>query len=1029
MRQLPVSRVEELEDIHPQKLDRAQQHLEEIQNVKDCNAVYQKCFQLLKLGGLEAEIPRLVVFGQQSMGKTTLLDFIMGGPIGYSSTTTGTKMPVVIMLRPPQGNEDRARPSAMCKGQHMSIDSLQHFMSDVMIKQGDKITAEELDLEIVVPDGVHAVFVDLPGIKDDSKDGAEVTRNVVRTYVSNNPNDLYILVKKASDDPANWPWSLREFIISPAPVGLGLSPKQTLVVGTRARDFLTAEKNDIKTQDELVLRVRNRAVKDQYGTRLPLHLLELFSLSMSTKESKNFQLKKAEMLNQIRLAQRSCLSALTKDFEYSRSQEVRRDLRQFFDIDHFKTSLNVKFQSLLSEQITLLERRLVKKRNEIEKEIERLSRRARSKSPQSVREAIRLFVRELLQTVTDLVTGNYMILRLAGNGDEFLAQYGGNLHDNLTEGHQLALELFPKETLYDPEFLSKIQEQTVNLFENAQAERTRLLKTQQEDQMHSEAARAFTAEKPAPEPLGFFQPGQLVRYSLSSQKSSTLGFIKRCGAGENTSQCEVAMFFQTTQNGSVKTQLQVRMTDKDRLAVVVPLTHIARPSSLPPAHQRCWRRTLRPDGWVGVVPVEVNSIANLQPAPNNSPPPAVFGHASQDSMTIHIAQASVVVLAGECLASAQEVTGDVEQVPLSDLFVESGSSYLRIAGDFSETKLLNQLSLTHLGRWLKFHIRYLEPDRRVSSNVLLQMMRSVRHVVDKADWEPLVADLLQANVRGGLLHLSRLAACATSVALRRILRAGLAEVRRRVLNGDLSPCLSMLVGSPRFMEDINEALEEHCRKRALTCADAMRDLIFEQTHAVHFEQIEDIFDGCRQFESDFLSTNMMSEVTECVRDGLASRKKKLGNADIYARQLTGNISHDAIYEEVRIQFWVVKTLLGTPLTTKLYMHFVKDIKDKSEHLANEAKFQVSCESELETTLQDTLLCDSGRACDDEALVEHFAFDLAQDDVEARLNALRRVEQYVKFALEGVTHLRSGMKSSKGVDFLTRLNVEPLTSHI
>ena len=461
MRELPVSRVEELEDVHPQKLDRAQQHLEELQNVKDCNAVYQKCFQLLKLGGLEAEIPRLVVFGQQSMGKTTLLDFIMGGPIGYSSTTTGTKMPVVIMLRPPQGNEERSRPTAMCKGQNMSIDSLQHFMSDVMVKQGNNITADELDLEIVVPDGVHAVFVDLPGIKDDSKDGAEVTRNVVRTYVNNNPNDLYILVKKASDDPANWPWSLREFIISPAPAGLGLSPRQTLVVGTRARDFLTAEKNDIKTQDELVLRVRNRAVKDQYGTRLPLHLLELFSLSMSTKESKNFQLKKSEMLNQIRQAQRNCLSALTKDFEYSRSQEVRRDLRQFFDIDHFKTSLNVKFQTLLSEQITLLERRLIKKRNEVEKEIERLSKRVRSKSPQSVREAIRLFVRELLQTVTDLVTGNYMILRLAGNGDEFLAQYGGNLHDNLTEGHQLALELFPKETLYAPEFLSKIQEQTV----------------------------------------------------------------------------------------------------------------------------------------------------------------------------------------------------------------------------------------------------------------------------------------------------------------------------------------------------------------------------------------------------------------------------------------------------------------------------------------------------------------------------------------------------------------------------------------
>lgn len=57
-------------------------------------------------------------------------------------------------------------------------------------------------------------------------------------------------------------------------------------------------------------------------------------------------------------------------------------------------------------------------------------------------------------------------------------------------------------------------------------------------------------------------------------------------------------------------------------------------------------------------------------------------------------------------------------------------------------------------------------------------MRSVKHIVDKADWEPLVADLLQANVRGGLLHLARLASCATAVALRRILKAAINEVRR-----------------------------------------------------------------------------------------------------------------------------------------------------------------------------------------------------------------------------------------------------------
>ena len=49
-------------------------------------------------------------------------------------------------------------------------------------------------------------------------------------------------------------------------------------------------------------------------------------------------------------------------------------------------------------------------------------------------------------------------------------------------------------------------------------------------------------------------------------------------------------------------------------------------------------------------------------------------------------------------------------------------------------------------------------------------------MIDKADWEPLVADILQSNVRGDLLYLSKLASCATAVALRRILMAAVHEV-------------------------------------------------------------------------------------------------------------------------------------------------------------------------------------------------------------------------------------------------------------
>ncbi|CDJ43618.1 hypothetical protein ETH_00003125, partial [Eimeria tenella] len=201
----------------------------------------------------------------------------MGGPIGYSSTDTGTRQPVVIMLRPSNSSSSSSssnKVSCFLAGEEIDIKEMQNKMKEIMSSQGEAISNEELEVEIAVPNGVHAVFVDLPGLKEDSKQGAAATRAVVRSYVQHNPNDLYLLVKKASDDPANWPWTLREFILAPSPKGLGLSPSQTVVVGTRAREFLQNEKSDVKTQQQLLERVRKRAVKDASGESLPLYLLE-----------------------------------------------------------------------------------------------------------------------------------------------------------------------------------------------------------------------------------------------------------------------------------------------------------------------------------------------------------------------------------------------------------------------------------------------------------------------------------------------------------------------------------------------------------------------------------------------------------------------------------------------------------------------------------------------------------------------------------------------------------------------------------
>lgn len=79
------------------------------------------------------------------------------------------------------------------------------------------------------------------------------------------------------------------------------------------------------------------------------------------------------------------------------------------------------------------------------------------------------------------------------------------------------------------------------------------------------------------------------------------------------------------------------------------------------------------------------------------------------------------------------------------------------------------------------------------------------------------------------------------------------QVRRLIKNGDLDPGLLFLATNEYFIAQVEAALEDYMKERAQACAEAMQDLIFEQTHSIHFEMLEDFFEGCQQFEEKFLS--------------------------------------------------------------------------------------------------------------------------------------------------------------------------------
>lgn len=1081
----------------------------------------------------------------------------MGGPIGYSSTTTGTRHPVVILIKAQEPHEEGGPIRACLDGVDMDISQLQEAMRKIM-EATETISDKEVIVELRVPGGVSALFVDLPGIKDDSKEGADLTRSVVRSYVRNNPHDLYVLVKKASDDPANWPYQLRDFILKDPPKGLGLKARQTMVVGSRALDFIRGERNDVGTHSQLLKRVKDRAVPDPSGITLPLFLLELFSLERHLKDSDDFEAKRNSMFRQIADARGEILDILNTSFTADRA-DVKKQLFDHFDIELFKRSLNDKFQHLLTEQLASLEKRLFKKRISLQSQVTELQMQVQDKKAQSCREFIKLFCRELMTRVNELVTGNYnhVILRstskhtnskdahesMLKGGEEFLETWGGNLEDNLRDGHSLACDIFPKSEMYDRNFIDRVLPPEA------------CGKPEQVDlaNVTVPAATAAAAAKPGLQPLNPTLAANLnnpinrmpsgltpntaptpalpapqqqpaaaavkehplihkeirvetkgkVLYARVIDVPSVQSSLTPSG---NTLEQKVCLADFGKKNSfsisptatALKTPIsstadrdphhhersppefvrEVQIQDTtvilrvaehlEALATVLADRDARASAAAPPPPLRLWfprvatssKNSSDPDSSgvsvMVMMPVELVGLVRSD-GKNDVPldlsdPVSVTAvvRASVPSGPVSEMQARVDSLFIDAMDIQLEEEEDIlsgvnSSNAIGPVWMNPGNpsggvpTLFQIAGDYANTKLLNQLSITHLGRWLKFHVGTLEPDRGVSERVLLQMMRSVQNVVDKADWEPVVADLLQVNIRGGILYLTRLASCATAVALRRILRAAIHETCRLVMNGELPGSLQFLAENPKFCAEVEVALDEYCTSKAASCAENMRDFIFEQTHALHFEMIEDFFTGCDQFERDFLpGENSMRDVICRVREDILARKKRLGVTDIYSRS-SSQPSVDRIYEEVRIHFWVTKMLLAAPLTTKLYMNFVKDIKDKAPHLASEGSFGFSSESTLERYLQDRLLCDTtittavstsgedlqvkvlnGRTDDD--LAKHFDLDLKKNLAAEKLERLKRVSEYVNMTVDGVARLRTTiLKNEQGVDFLMKLD--------
>ncbi|CDJ64250.1 hypothetical protein, conserved [Eimeria necatrix] len=320
------------------------------------------------------------------------------------------------------------------------------------------------------------------------------------------------------------------------------------------------------------------------------------------------------------------------------------------------------------------------------------------------------------------MTGNYVIIRLPRGGAAFLENFGGTLADNLEAGHKLCCELFPDPEQYDPKFLQTTRKKAEEYFERLK---------QEAESVH------------APGGLGgrvVTQPGQLVRYTLSKDDTNMFGLVQAVSAAVDTPDSSsrkvednsdaktpsrdalVTFYFRSPQ--ALAEQTQSKSVDRQRLTVILSLQTLVHPKNIPPSGYRCWQRVFRPDGWIGLQPVEISSVSVE----------AANADQGDGAGALYKGHAVIHPLLGPDLDSPPNEGAPEESVGLDELFMDAvGESdkqpardaeftlSQKVAGEFADVRLLNQLSVTHLCRWLKFHISILEPDRRFTKNVLLQV--------------------------------------------------------------------------------------------------------------------------------------------------------------------------------------------------------------------------------------------------------------------------------------------------------------------
>lgn len=155
------------------------------------------------------QLPQIVVLGDQSSGKSSLLESLVGKPFLPRGTGIVTRCPIVLKLIHTPGVEE------WCEFLHQPDQKYKNFKdvekeiiakTNQLVGTNRGITKEKIQLTVHSPNVVTLTLVDLPGIvkiktRDQPDDIVSQTKELIMEYI-NQPNSIILAVSTANNDIA-----------------------------------------------------------------------------------------------------------------------------------------------------------------------------------------------------------------------------------------------------------------------------------------------------------------------------------------------------------------------------------------------------------------------------------------------------------------------------------------------------------------------------------------------------------------------------------------------------------------------------------------------------------------------------------------------------------------------------------------------------------------------------------------------------------------------------------------------------------